>query len=250
MWAAMSRWRIPPTLLNRGRSAARGRMKSSGVDSEAGRADPGAVRQQLEAAAREDRLNFITAAKILFSSPAKPKKFGLDFHLWQFFAACLPPFAVYLTAQYARHEIRRLEKEREQTEKLLLQSVVAEEVASRLAEEGNKPASENSEKSALLSQNVPGNVKGSNSTSDDSVVHFSGKDLQAMNNRLEVLERKLSMLEGVRKGTEAVMPSTSQPGSVITPKDSSLSLSKTHDVHQSITNSADSESEHKRKDLT
>lgn len=51
-------------------------MKSSAVDSEAGRADSGAVRQQLEAAAREDRLDFMTAAKILFSSPAKPKKFG------------------------------------------------------------------------------------------------------------------------------------------------------------------------------
>ncbi|OAE29632.1 hypothetical protein AXG93_1762s1120 [Marchantia polymorpha subsp. ruderalis] len=246
----MSRWRVLPTLLNRGRNfAARGRMKSSAVDSEAGRADSGAVRQQLEAAAREDRLDFMTAAKILFSSPAKPKKFGLDFHLWQFFAACLPPFAVYLTAQYARHEIRRLEKEREQTEKLLLQSVVAEEVASRMAE-GNKPAFEKSEERAPLSQNVPGNMEGSNSTSDDSAVHITGKDLQAMKTRLEVLEKKLSMLEGVRKGTEAVTPSTSQSGLVMTPKDSSPSLSTKHDVHQSIIKSADLESEHKRKALT
>lgn len=176
--------------------------------------------------------------------------FRLDFHLWQFFAACLPPFAVYLTAQYARHEIRRLEKEREQTEKLLLQSVVAEEVASRMAEEGNKPAFEKSEERARLSQNVPGNVEGSNSTSDDSAVHITGKDLQAMKTRLEVLEKKLSMLEGVRKGTEAVTPSTSQSGLVMTPKDSSPSLSTKHDVHQSIIKSADLESEHKRKALT
>jgi hypothetical protein len=45
----------------------------------------------LEAAAREDRLDFATAAKILMTTPAKERKFGWDFHLVQFFFACLPP---------------------------------------------------------------------------------------------------------------------------------------------------------------
>ncbi|CAH9106793.1 unnamed protein product [Cuscuta europaea] len=58
-----------------------------------------------------DNLNFTTAAKILFSDPPKKKKFGLDFHLVQLFFACLPSLAVYLVAQYARYDIRRMEAE-------------------------------------------------------------------------------------------------------------------------------------------
>ncbi|KAL8123086.1 hypothetical protein AgCh_011176 [Apium graveolens] len=37
----------------------------------------------------------------------------LDFHLVQLFFVCLPSLAVYLTAQYARYEIRRMEGELE-----------------------------------------------------------------------------------------------------------------------------------------
>ncbi|KAJ7535785.1 hypothetical protein O6H91_12G045700 [Diphasiastrum complanatum] len=37
-----------------------------------------------------------------------------DFHLWQFFVACLPPLAVYLCAQLIRSDIRQMEKEKEQ----------------------------------------------------------------------------------------------------------------------------------------
>ncbi|ONI29453.1 hypothetical protein PRUPE_1G199000 [Prunus persica] len=33
----------------------------------------------------------------------------LDFHLVQLFFACMPSLAVYLVAQYARYEIRRME---------------------------------------------------------------------------------------------------------------------------------------------
>ncbi|XP_047311907.1 uncharacterized protein LOC124915265 isoform X2 [Impatiens glandulifera] len=57
----------------------------------------------------------MTAAKILFTSdpPNKKKKFGLDFHLVQLFFTCLPSLAVYLVAQYARYEIRRMEAELE-----------------------------------------------------------------------------------------------------------------------------------------
>ncbi|KAK9281735.1 hypothetical protein L1049_004639 [Liquidambar formosana] len=57
-----------------------------------------------------DKLDFMTAAKILFTTPPK-KKFGIDFHLVQFFFACLPSLAVYLVAKYACYEIRRMEAE-------------------------------------------------------------------------------------------------------------------------------------------
>nr|XP_010927518.1 uncharacterized protein LOC105049541 isoform X2 [Elaeis guineensis]XP_029121768.1 uncharacterized protein LOC105049541 isoform X2 [Elaeis guineensis] len=70
-----------------------------------------------EAEARYDayrqlqNLDFMTAAKILFTTPPKRKKFGLDFHLVQLFFVCMPSLAVYLVAQYARYEIRRMEAE-------------------------------------------------------------------------------------------------------------------------------------------
>lgn len=69
--------------------------------------------EEWEAAAREDRLDFMTASKLLLSESARPRKFGLDFHIVQFVLACLPSFAVYLVALYARSEMTRMEKERE-----------------------------------------------------------------------------------------------------------------------------------------
>ncbi|WVZ55096.1 hypothetical protein U9M48_005805 [Paspalum notatum var. saurae] len=50
-----------------------------------------------------------TAANILFTVPPKRKEFGLDFHLVQLFFVCMPSLAVYLVAQYARREIKRME---------------------------------------------------------------------------------------------------------------------------------------------
>ncbi|KAM6602344.1 hypothetical protein CsatA_021953 [Cannabis sativa] len=67
-----------------------------------------------------DNLDFMTAAKILFTEPPKKKKFGyflLDFHLVQLFFVLMPSLAVYLVAQYARYEIRRMEQELEQKKK-------------------------------------------------------------------------------------------------------------------------------------
>ncbi|KAI3867979.1 hypothetical protein MKX03_035195 [Papaver bracteatum] len=58
-----------------------------------------------------ENLDFMTAAKMLFADPPKKKAFGLDFHLVQFFFCCLPSVAVYMVAQYARYEIRRMEAE-------------------------------------------------------------------------------------------------------------------------------------------
>lgn len=60
-----------------------------------------------------DNLDFMTAAKILFTTPLKKKKFGIDFHLVQLFFVCMPSLAVYLVAQYARYEIKRMEAEAE-----------------------------------------------------------------------------------------------------------------------------------------
>lgn len=74
-----------------------------------------------------DNLDFMTAAKILFADPPKKKEFGLDFHLVQFFFACLPSLAVYLVAQYARYEIRRMEAELEQKKKKEEQEKAKEE---------------------------------------------------------------------------------------------------------------------------
>ncbi|KAB1218781.1 hypothetical protein CJ030_MR3G026661 [Morella rubra] len=41
----------------------------------------------------------------------------IDFHLVQFFFACMPSLAVYLVAQYARHEMRRMDAELEMKKK-------------------------------------------------------------------------------------------------------------------------------------
>ncbi|KAI3982835.1 hypothetical protein MKX01_010318 [Papaver californicum] len=58
-----------------------------------------------------ENLDFMTAAKMLFTDPPKKKEFGLDFHLVQFLFCCLPSVAIYMVAQYARYEIRRMEAE-------------------------------------------------------------------------------------------------------------------------------------------
>ncbi|XP_021767341.1 uncharacterized protein LOC110731750 [Chenopodium quinoa] len=60
-----------------------------------------------------DNLNFTKAAKILFSTPPKKKNFGLDFHMVQLFFALMPSLAVYLVAQYARYDMRKMEAELE-----------------------------------------------------------------------------------------------------------------------------------------
>ncbi|XVF24686.1 hypothetical protein REPUB_Repub13aG0148600 [Reevesia pubescens] len=64
-----------------------------------------------------DNLDFMTAAKILFTHPPKKKKFGIDFHMVQLFFACMPSLAVYLVAQYARYEMRKMEAELEEKKK-------------------------------------------------------------------------------------------------------------------------------------
>ncbi|XP_038901255.1 uncharacterized protein LOC120088201 [Benincasa hispida] len=66
-----------------------------------------------EAYKQLDNLDFMTASKILFTKPSNKKKFGIDFHLVQLFFACMPSLAVYLVAQYARYEMRKMEADLE-----------------------------------------------------------------------------------------------------------------------------------------
>ncbi|GJM91925.1 hypothetical protein PR202_ga08347 [Eleusine coracana subsp. coracana] len=88
-----------------------------------------AARARAEAAARAEAYRQVqnfdwsssadwkTAANILFTLPPKRKEFGLDFHLVQLFFVCMPSLAVYLVAQYARREIKRMEAEAEEKRK-------------------------------------------------------------------------------------------------------------------------------------
>ncbi|CAH2067957.1 unnamed protein product, partial [Thlaspi arvense] len=69
-----------------------------------------------------DKLDFVTAAKILFTEPPKKNKFGFDWHVVQFIIVCLPSVAVYLVAQYARRKMKIMdaelgEKKRKEDEK-------------------------------------------------------------------------------------------------------------------------------------
>lgn len=85
-----------------------------------------------------DKMDFLTAAKMLFTEPPKKKKFGLDFHLVQLFFACMPSLAVYLVAQYARYDMRKMEaeleqkkkKEEEKTEEIVLNATKEKEAGS------------------------------------------------------------------------------------------------------------------------
>ncbi|XP_010417672.1 PREDICTED: protein MNN4 [Camelina sativa] len=69
-----------------------------------------------------DKLDFVTAAKILFTEPPETNKFGFDWHVVQFIIVCLPSVAVYLVAQYARRKMKIMdaelgEKKRKEEEK-------------------------------------------------------------------------------------------------------------------------------------
>ncbi|XP_022896395.1 uncharacterized protein LOC111410325 isoform X2 [Olea europaea var. sylvestris] len=82
-----------------------------------------------------NNLDFMTAAKILFTDQPNKKKFGLDFHLVQLFFACLPSLAVYLVAQYARSEMKKMDVELELKKQAEFESQ-AKEMELKKAEEG------------------------------------------------------------------------------------------------------------------
>lgn len=112
------------------------------------------------------------ATDILFSEeqPKQKKKFGWDFHLWQAFVACLPSVAVYLTAQYARRDMRRMEAEREK----------------QIAEK-SKIAEQNQEQEA---RKVPG--------------------FQILEDRLDKMEEKISKIESITAQTKTAAEEESQ----------------------------------------
>ncbi|GFQ06745.1 hypothetical protein PHJA_002818500 [Phtheirospermum japonicum] len=87
-----------------------------------------------------NNLDFMTAAKILFSDSPKKKKFGLDFHLVQLFFVCLPSLAVYLVAQYARSEMRKMDAELEKKKQAEFEAQ-AKEMELKAAEEKAAAAS-------------------------------------------------------------------------------------------------------------
>ncbi|OVA18481.1 hypothetical protein BVC80_1833g163 [Macleaya cordata] len=89
-----------------------------------------------------EKLDFMTAAKILFTDPPKKKKFGLDFHLVQLFFVCMPSLAVYLVAQYARYEIRRMEAEVEQKKKKTEEEEKAKEMEANALKESEEAESD------------------------------------------------------------------------------------------------------------
>ncbi|KAL5698851.1 hypothetical protein ACHQM5_029832 [Ranunculus cassubicifolius] len=118
-----------------------------------------------------DKLDFMTAAKILFTTPPKKKKFGLDFHLVQLFFACMPSLAVYLVAQYARYEIKRMEAEKAAKEKKAEEEEKVKQMKALAIEEEKRRNDPEllqvKERLAALEQTLKGIVGESKKTSKD-----------------------------------------------------------------------------------
>ncbi|KAJ6834253.1 uncharacterized protein M6B38_336420 [Iris pallida] len=109
-------------------------------ESESADAEENSVVTREEAYRKIRNLDFSTATKILFTTPPKNKKFGLDFHLVQLFFVCLPSLGVYLVAQYARYEMRRMEAEAEKKKKQAEEEEKARKAELAPHEEGTSDA--------------------------------------------------------------------------------------------------------------
>ncbi|XP_073127721.1 uncharacterized protein [Henckelia pumila] len=125
-----------------------------------------------------NNLDFMTAAKILFTDPPKEKKFGLDFHLVQLFFVCLPSLAVYLVAQYARSEMKKMDAELELKKQAEFEAK-AKEMELKAAEEKAAAASdprlvEVKERLAKLEETVKEIAAGSKRQSSDPVKEGQG----------------------------------------------------------------------------
>ncbi|KAK1324027.1 hypothetical protein QJS10_CPA02g01245 [Acorus calamus] len=108
---------------------------STGGGGGGGKGDGGGGERRDDVYRQLENLDFSTAAKILFTHPPKRKKYGFDFHLVQFFFACLPSFAVYLVAKYARHKKRKDDEELERRRKRAKEEERAKETALEPPEE-------------------------------------------------------------------------------------------------------------------
>ncbi|CAN7085853.1 unnamed protein product [Brassica oleracea var. botrytis] len=136
-----------------------------------------------------DKLDFVTAAKILFTEPPKKNKFGLDWHVVQFIIVCLPSLAVYLVAQYARRKMKIMDaelgekkrkeeekKEKEEAEKKALGEAEATKSQEELAEMKKRLGKiEETIKEIVLEAKKPSG-NGPTKTQDDQSTKLPPKD--------------------------------------------------------------------------
>jgi len=86
-------------------------------------------------------MTFEKATEILFTQPEEPKRFGWDFHMWQAIVACLPPLAIYLTAKYARQDLKKMEE----AEEVKMKALAELQAAALLEEQKSFTRSEKAE---------------------------------------------------------------------------------------------------------
>ncbi|CAO2834537.1 unnamed protein product [Amaranthus hypochondriacus] len=155
-------------------------------------------RRDLEVYRDLENLDFAKAAKILFSTPPKKKRFGLDFHLVQLFFALMPSLAVYLVAQYARHEMRKMDADLEQKKKAEEEQRV-KEVEAAIAKE--KKAEEEKEVELLKVKERLDVLEG---TLKDIVVETKKRSIEATENQPKTQEATTGQPEKheIRQKTE------------------------------------------------
>ncbi|CAI0420927.1 unnamed protein product [Linum tenue] len=151
---------------------------------------PSSITRYNETYSQLGKLDFMTAAKILFTETPKQKKFGLDFHLVQLFFVCLPSLAVYLAAMYARREMDRVEMEFQQKKKKEEETKAKEEEQKALEVEAKSNAAISEVKERLDKLEVAVNEiaadkkKGSSTGTKDGGSSSSSQDrLRSGNNK-------------------------------------------------------------------
>ncbi|KZV30077.1 hypothetical protein F511_17299 [Dorcoceras hygrometricum] len=167
-----------------------------------------------------NNLDFMTAAKILFTDPPKKKKFGLDFHLVQLFFVCLPSLAVYLVAQYARSEMRKMDAELELKKQAEFEAK-AKEMELKAAEEKAAAASdprllEVKERLAKLEEEVREIVAGSKRPSSDPVKQGKG-DLSGQSRTVETKTGHIQPGSQGKLSEESALPSGEKKTNGISP---------------------------------
>ncbi|CAA7020003.1 unnamed protein product [Microthlaspi erraticum] len=136
-----------------------------------------------------DKLDFVTAAKILFSEPPKKNKFGFDWHVVQFIIVCLPSFAVYLVAQYARRRMR----------------IMDAELAEKKRKEDEKKEKEEAEQKALV----------------EEAATKSQKELMEMKERLGKMEEAIKEIVLETKKPSGNAPTKEDQSTKLAPKEDS-----------------------------
>eukprot|EP00244_Chara_vulgaris_P012968 TRINITY_DN709_c0_g3_i2.p1 TRINITY_DN709_c0_g3~~TRINITY_DN709_c0_g3_i2.p1 ORF type:complete len:342 (-),score=56.25 TRINITY_DN709_c0_g3_i2:313-1338(-) len=137
-----------------------------------------------------ESMTFMQASKILFSPPKVKKRLGLDFQIFQFLMALLPPTAVFLVAQLVRADIRRWEREIEEQEQATLKTKIGAIVAGE--REGNNEGrggtlSGGGEPPVVVGEMAPVPVRNPVSMQ---------KEVVGLQERIQLLEEKLKSIEG------------------------------------------------------